>query len=196
MTMQTIVIAHAAFGHNHFSRTIICSSNGQMQKHSRLSRFRQALSAACEERYGHADVRGDLDSAHALMVRASSAIAVATPLARPLLEKQRRRADHAEEDYIRAVADVAARYRKPLPPERDVWDFDDETAGSVPNCRRRIFFISREIFAGIEILQREILRIVRHLAQYSIAAPDQVMNEGAATFVHHTIMHKLYHQVS
>ena len=41
--------------------------------------------------------------------------------------------------------------------------------------------------------QRELLRIVRNLAQYFYPQRQtKVMNEGCATFVHYTIMNRLY----
>ena len=41
--------------------------------------------------------------------------------------------------------------------------------------------------------QREMLRIVRNLAQYFYPQRQtKVMNEGCATFVHYTIMNRLY----
>ena len=41
--------------------------------------------------------------------------------------------------------------------------------------------------------QREILRIVRHVAQYFYPQKQtKMMNEGCATFVHYNIMNRLH----
>ena len=46
---------------------------------------------------------------------------------------------------------------------------------------------------SLKAWQREMLRIVRNLAQYFYPQRQtKVMNEGCATFVHHTIMNMLY----
>ncbi len=64
MTMQTIVIAHAAFGHNHFFK-----NNYLFQQWTNAESILEYLAfakryiAACEERYGFADVEAILDSA-------------------------------------------------------------------------------------------------------------------------------------
>jgi len=55
MTMQTLVIAHAAFGHNHFFKNnYMVPAMDQCRKHSGISRLRKRYIVACEERHGHA----------------------------------------------------------------------------------------------------------------------------------------------
>src|ERR1700761_837985 len=68
MTMQTLVIAHAAFGHNHFFK-----NNYLFKQWTDASgildylAFAKRYVADCEDRYGEANVERLLDSAHALM---------------------------------------------------------------------------------------------------------------------------------
>src|SRR5205807_7056668 len=68
MTMQALVIAHAAFGHNHFFK-----NNYLFQQWTNAEgildylAFAKRYIAACEDRYGRDDVEAILDSAHALM---------------------------------------------------------------------------------------------------------------------------------
>ena len=68
MAMQTLVIAHAAFGHNHFFK-----NNYLFQQWTDPSGildyldFAKRYVAACEERYGLEAVETTLDAAHALM---------------------------------------------------------------------------------------------------------------------------------
>ena len=65
--MQTLVIAHAAFGHNHFFK-----NNYLFQHWTDPSGILDYLEFAkryvtdCEERYGPAEVESILDAAHAL----------------------------------------------------------------------------------------------------------------------------------
>src|ERR1700744_2696541 len=67
-TMQTLVMAHAAFGHNHFFK-----NNYLFQQWTDANGILNYLELAkdyivqCEERYGEAQVERLLDAAHALM---------------------------------------------------------------------------------------------------------------------------------
>ena len=67
-TMQTLVIAHAAFGHNHFFKNNYVfkqwtDADGILD----YLEFARGYIAHCEERYGEAQVERLLDAAHALM---------------------------------------------------------------------------------------------------------------------------------
>src|SRR6516225_9606938 len=61
-TMQTLVIAHAAFGHNHLFKQWT-DANGILD----YLEFARGYIAQCEERHGEAAVERLLDAAHALM---------------------------------------------------------------------------------------------------------------------------------
>src|SRR6516164_9059562 len=66
-TMQTLVIAHAAFGHNHFFKNNYVfkqwtDANGILD----YLEFAKSFIAACEDKYGAAEVERVLDAAHAL----------------------------------------------------------------------------------------------------------------------------------
>ena len=68
MTMQTLVMAHAAFGHNHFFKNNYVfkqwtDADGILD----YLEFARGYIAQCEERYGEAPVERLLDAAHALM---------------------------------------------------------------------------------------------------------------------------------
>src|SRR5258708_10199876 len=68
MTMQTLVLAHAAFGHNHFFK-----NNYLFRQWTDAAgildylAFARDYVAKCEERYGVRRVERILDAAHALM---------------------------------------------------------------------------------------------------------------------------------
>src|ERR1700688_890853 len=67
-TMQTLVIAHAAFGHNHFFKNNYLfrqwtDADGILQ----YLDFAKSYVAQCEQRHGRAAVERTLDAAHALM---------------------------------------------------------------------------------------------------------------------------------
>src|SRR5260370_41780865 len=67
-TMQALVIAHAAFGHNHFFKNnylfkLWTDAEGILE----YLNFAKGYVAQCEDRYGQAAVERTLDAAHALM---------------------------------------------------------------------------------------------------------------------------------
>ncbi len=194
-TMQTIVIAHAAFGHNHFFR-----NNYLFQQWTNAESILEYLAfakryiAACEERYGFADVEAILDSGHALM---SEGVFRYRRPPRPsrarLIEKHRRRADFAEEDY-NELWRTLPQGAEPPPPGPDLWDNDsEELAGGPKLPEENLLYFLEKCSPALKSWQREVLRIVRHLAQYFYPQRQtKVMNEGCATFVHYTILNGLY----
>jgi spore cortex formation protein SpoVR/YcgB (stage V sporulation) len=194
-TMQTLVIAHAAFGHNHFFK-----NNYLFQQWTNAESildylaFAKRYIAACEERYGHNEVEAVLDSAHALMDQGVFRYRrPPRPSRERVMEKHRRRAEHAEEDYSELWRTLP-QSAEPPPPDRAVWEFDEDEMGSGAKLPEEnlLYFLEKNspVLRG---WQREILRIVRHLAQYFYPQRQtKMMNEGCATFVHHTILNKLY----
>ena len=66
-TMQTLVIAHAAFGHNHFFKNnYLFRQWTQAEGIVGYLDFAKTFIADCEERYGAIAVERVLDAAHAL----------------------------------------------------------------------------------------------------------------------------------
>jgi stage V sporulation protein R len=193
MTMQTIVLAHAAFGHNHFFK-----NNYLFQQWTNAESILEYLAfakryiAACEERYGHHDVEAILDSAHALMDQGVFRYRrPPRPSRARVLEKHRRREEHAEEDYSQLWRTLPAG-AEPPPPKR-IWDIDEDDFGDVKLPEENILYFLEKNSPSLKSWQREILRIVRHLAQYFYPQRQtKVMNEGCATFVHHTILNMMY----
>ena len=75
------------------------------------------------------------------------------------------------------------------PPER-IWD--DEGDFEDHKLPEEIFSTSSKNSPSMKSWQRELLRIVRHLAQYFYPQRQtKMMNEGAATFIHHVILNTL-----
>ncbi len=62
--------------------------------------------------------------------------------------------------------------------------------------QENILLFSRKIRRGCNRWQRELLRIVRHIAPVLLSprASTKVMNEGTATYVHYRIMNRLHQQ--
>ena len=193
MTMQALVIAHAAFGHNHFFK-----NNYLFQQWTNAESILEYLSfskryiAACEDRYGRDDVEAVLDSAHALMDQGVFRYRrPPKPSRERQQEKRRKRVEYEEEAYNELWRTLPAGIEPPqAPPVSDAEDgFDDEVKLPEENI---LYFLEKHS-PELKAWQREILRIVRNLAQYFYPQRQtKVMNEGCATFVHYTLMNRLH----
>ena len=95
-TMQTLVIAHAAFGHNHFFKNNYVfrqwtDADGILD----YLAFAKAFIAKCEDRYGPLEVERVLDAAHAL--RSHGVHRFPRKRQPDLSSEERRERDRAEE---------------------------------------------------------------------------------------------------
>ncbi|HEY2068879.1 MAG TPA: SpoVR family protein [Rhizomicrobium sp.] len=192
MTMQALVIAHAAFGHNHFFKNNYLfrqwtNAEGILD----YLAFAKAYIAACEERHGREDVEAVLDSAHALMDQGVFRYArPPRPSKERTLEKQRARAKYEEEAYNELWRTLPAGVEPPTAPLTPDPEDDD---GTMKLPEENLLYFLEKNSPGLRPWQREMLRIVRNLSQYFYPQKQtKVMNEGCATFVHHAIMNRLY----
>ncbi|MFC0217164.1 SpoVR family protein [Pseudochelatococcus lubricantis] len=193
-TMQTLVIAHAAFGHNHFFKNNYLfrqwtDAEGILD----YLAFAKGYIAACEERHGLAAVERILDIAHSLMNQAVHRYPRRSRLDLKA-EKKREAERHAHQEQVyndlwRTVpgtpktfrTEAAAGRRRALLklPEENILYFLEKTAPL------------------LQPWQREVLRIVRQIAQYFYPqSQTKVMNEGCATYSHYRIMTRLHEQGS
>ncbi len=197
MTMQTLVMAHAAFGHNHFFK-----NNYLFRQWTRADAILEYLAFAkgfvsdCEERYGLGAVEAVLDAAHAVMAQGVSRHARPRRRPDPARERERAALRHAyeQETYSELWRTL------PVAPVVQPVERDREGPGSSPEERRRLalpeenllYFLEKNA-PKLEGWKRELLRIVRNLSQYFYPQRQtKVMNEGCATFVHYEIMNRLY----
>jgi len=195
MAMQALVTAHASFGHNHFFK-----NNYLFQQWTDASailsymEFAKKYIARCEERYGTPAVEVILDSAHALMDQGVFRYRRPPRLSS---EKERERARERLEYEEQTFSDLW----RTLPP-RTSEDDADEVEQEVAERKKKLNLPEENLLYFLEknslILQpwqRELLRIVRVIAQYFYPQRQtKVMNEGCATFVHYYIMNRLYDQ--
>ena len=193
MTMQALVIAHAAFGHNHFFK-----NNYLFQQWTNAEGILEYLSfakryiAACEDRHGREEVEAILDSAHALMNEGVFRYRrPPKPSKERALEKRRRRMQYEEESRNELWRTLPAGVEPPgAPPAVDP---EEEAGPEMKLPEENLLYFLEKYSPGLKAWQREVLRIVRNLAQYFYPQKQtKVMNEGCATFVHHTIMNMLY----
>ncbi len=190
--MQTLVMAHAAFGHNHFFK-----NNYLFRQWTNADAILDYLAFAkdyvkdCEERHGHEEVEAVMDAAHALMrqgVSRQPKIPVSSKAAKAEKRKKRRKA------YQEATYDDLWRT---LPVKRNGQDGLDpvnpgEAQGLTLPEENVLYFLEKHA-PRLKDWQRELLRIVRILAQYFYPQRQtKLMNEGCATFVHYEIMNRLF----
>jgi spore cortex formation protein SpoVR/YcgB (stage V sporulation) len=195
MAMQTLVTAHASFGHNHFFKnnylfrqwTDAGAILGYMD-------FAKKYIAKCEERHGIAAVEAVLDSAHALMDHGVFRYRRPPRLSsEKVRERARERLEYEEQSYsdLWRTLPLAAESRDPEEAERNA--SERKKILNLPE-ENLLYFIEKHSLI-LEPWQREILRIVRVIAQYFYPQRQtKVMNEGCATFVHYTIMNRLFDQ--
>jgi spore cortex formation protein SpoVR/YcgB (stage V sporulation) len=187
MMMQALVIAHACYGHNSFFK-----GNYLFRTWTDASAiidyllFAKNYIASCEERYGVADVEKVLDSCHALMNYGVDRYKRPYPVSAE--EEKRRQAERVE--YVqRNLNDLWRTLPKAKTvDEAEVFRFPEEPQENL------LYFIEKHA-PLLEPWQREIVRIVRKVAQYFYPQRQtQVMNEGWASFWHYTLMNTLYDQ--
>ncbi|MER9605058.1 SpoVR family protein [Mesorhizobium sp. M0243] len=190
MALQALVTAHAALGHNHFFK------NNQLFKQWTDAGailgyldFAKGYIVRCEERHGLAPVEAVLDSAHALMDQ--GVFRYHRP---PRLSSERQREGIRErlEYEERSYNDLW----RTLPPSQQATNEkgqDPERKKSLNLPEENLLYFLEKNSPVLEPWQREIIRIVRVIAQYFYPQRQtQVMNEGCATFVHYTLMNMLF----
>lgn len=186
MAMQLLVIAHASIGHNAFFK-----NNYMFKQWTDASSIIDYLSfakkyvAECEEKHGHAEVEKILDSCHALMNYGVFRYKRPKPLSvHEEKELQRERIRYQQQMYN----DL---WETTIPKGRDTFGVSIERFPSEPE-ENILDFIEHNA-PHLESWKRELIRIVKNVAQYFYPQMHtKVSNEGFATFIHYTIMNDLY----
>ena len=192
LAMQALVIAHAAYGHNSFFK-----GNYLFRMWTDASSIIDYLVYArnyvtdCEERHGLDAVEQILDSCHALMnhgvdrYRRPSKLSLAQ-------EKTRRteREAHAQQqvnDLWRTLPQNPAKASKATD------KLSEEHPRFPEEPQENLLYFIEKNAPLLEPWQREVVRIVRKVAQYFYPQRQtQVMNEGWATFWHHHLLNTMY----
>jgi len=189
-TMQTLVIAHAAFGHNHFFKNNYLfkqwtDADGILD----YLDFAKGYVAQCEEKHGRAAVEQTLDAAHALMSHGVDRYPGKKSLDLRAEEKRaKERRNHEEtsfNDLWRTVPTGRAKSASLLSAERR------RALLGLP--QENLLYFPEKSAPRLKTWQRELIRIVRHISQYFYPqGQTKVMNEGTATYVHYRIMSRLH----
>lgn len=186
MMMQALVIAHACYGHNSFFK-----SNYLFKTWTNPNSiidylvFAKNYISECEEKYGVTAVEEIVDACHALMN-----YGVDRYKHPPRLSIQEEKVRQKErEEYIQSQVNDLWRtipQKKKAPKIDKTYKYPSEPQENI------LYFIEKNA-PLLESWQREIIRIIRKIAQYFYPQRQtKMMNEGWACFWHYQIMNDLY----
>jgi stage V sporulation protein R len=186
MTMQALVIAHAAYGHNSFFKgNYLFRTWTDAEGILDYLVFARNFIADCEQRHGEEAVELVLDSCHALMNYGVDRYKRPTRLS--MAKEQARQIER--EAYLQSQVNDLWRT---LPAKQEAGKERKSVRFPSEPQENLLYFIEKNA-PRLEPWQREIVRIVRKIAQYFYPQRQtQVMNEGWATFWHYTLLNHLY----
>jgi len=191
-TMQTLVIAHAAFGHNHFFKNNYLfrqwtDAEGILD----YLEFAKRYVTQCEDRHGRTAVEQTLDAAHALMSHGIDRYPGKKSLD---LRAEEQRAKERRSYEERAFNDLWRTV--PSGPLKSAATLNGEKRRALLRLpQENLLYFLEKTAPRLQPWQRELLRIVRNIAQYFYPQRQtKVMNEGTATYVHYRIMSRLHEQ--
>ena len=185
MTMQALVIAHACYGHNSFFKgNYLFRTWTDADAIIDYLLFAKQYISRCEEQHGVGAVESILDSCHALMNYGVDRYKRPYPVS---ADEEKRRQKERQEYLQRNLNDLW----RTIPKAQKV-DAEEETRFPEEPQENLLYFIEKNA-PLLEPWQREIVRIVRKIAQYFYPQKQTaVMNEGWASFWHYTLLTGLY----
>ncbi|MGV3739831.1 MAG: SpoVR family protein [Gammaproteobacteria bacterium] len=186
MTMQALVIAHACYGHNSFFK-----SNYLFKMWTSADAiidylvFAKHYITECEERHGIVAVESILDACHALMNYGVDRYKHPTPLS---LQEEKIRQQNRETYLQSEVNDLW----RTVPKSKNRTAVKEKKKFPSEPQENILYFIEKHA-PLLAPWEREIVRIVRKIAQYFYPQKQtKVMNEGWACFWHYRLLHALY----
>jgi spore cortex formation protein SpoVR/YcgB (stage V sporulation) len=189
-TMQTLVLSHAAMGHNHFFKNnYVFKQWTDATGINDYLAFAKNYLAKCEERYGIEAVERVIDSAHALQSHGIHRYPGkrSMDLRSEEIREQERRA-HGEALFNDLWRTVPGKGRK-ASKKTDV----DRRRSLLGLPEENLLYFLEKTAPRLAGWQREVIRIVRLIAQYFYPQRQtKMMNEGCACFVHHRTMTRLH----
>jgi len=186
MAMQALVIAHACYGHNSFFKNnylfkMWTSADAIID----YLVFAKNYISECEERYGIDEVESILDACHALMNYGVDRYKHPSPLS---IQEEKIRQQNRE---IYLQSQVNELWRT-IPQGKESNKYGEKQRFPAEPQENILYFIEKNA-PLLQSWQREIVRIVRKIAQYFYPqGQTKVMNEGWACFWHYTLIHALY----
>ena len=186
MMMQVLVMAHACFGHNaFFKNNYLFKQWTDAENIIDYLAFAKKYISDCEERYGIDEVEAVLDACHSMQEYGINKYK-RPPKLTPRKEEER---EKERQEYIQSQINEIW---TTIPTSNETDECPDEHKFPKEPHENLIWFVEKNA-PNMEPWKREILRIVRKLAQYFYPQRQtKVMNEGFATFWHYTLVNDLY----
>jgi stage V sporulation protein R len=183
--LMTLVLAHAAYGHNHFFKNnYLFKQWTQADAIVDYMVFAKNYIAKCEEKYGFEEVELTLDACHALMNYGVDKYK--KPSSISAKEEQERLKKKIEDDRI-LLDDIW----RTVPTKKQKTQITRFPAQPEENI---LYFLQKNS-PILKEWQRELIRIVRKISQYFYPqGQTKVINEGCATFSHYQIIQKMYEE--
>lgn len=193
--MQTLVMAHAGMGHNHFFKNNYLfrewtDAEGILDYLAFAKRYVEE----CEEKHGVEAVTRILDAAHALKEHGVDRY---KRHSKPNLKEEERRQDVRREELRLAYNDL---FEKTVPKKGEKAADASEEAKRQEELKQKlglpeenILYFFEKKSPNLKDWERELLRIVRNISQYFYPQKQlQMMNEGCASFCHYMILYRLW----
>ncbi len=187
LMMQTLVIAHASYGHNSFFKgNYLFRTWTDAEAIVDYMLFAKNYIAECERRHGVEAVEELLDSCHALQFYGVDRYK--RPARISMQEENERQRER--EQYLQSQVNDLWR----TIPRREQADAERSRPRRFPaEPQENLLYFIEKSAPLLEPWQREVVRIVRKISQYFYPQRQtQVMNEGWATFWHYTLINRLY----
>lgn len=186
LTMQALVIAHACYGHNSFFKgNYLFRTWTEADSIVDYLVFAKNYISRCEESQGVEAVEKTLDACHALMNYGVDRYKRPYPIS---AEEEASRQKEREEILQQQVNEL---WRTIPNASKD--DVQEENKNLLEEPQENLLYFLEKKAPLLEPWQREIVRIVRKIAQYFYPQRQtQVMNEGWACFWHYTLINELY----
>lgn len=192
LLMQTLVIAHAGFGHNTFFKT-----NYLFKQWTDAGNiidyviFAKNFINKCEEKYGITNVERVIDAAHSISQNSFFKYPRKEKLS--IRQEMDRKIDRAleEERSYNDLWKTLPNSEKPKISKKTMnYEFRKEKF-SLPE--ENLLYFIETYSPHLKNWEREILRIIRNINQYFYPnLQTKIGNEGAATWAHFNILNRLY----
>lgn len=192
--MMMLVIAHAAFGHNHFFK-----NNTYFEQYTRAGTILEDIARMksrmleYNQRYGERKVTQVLDACHALMDNGVSRGLVSKKLTPDEIKARDERIAEARRLANDPMIDrflLPSAFQDAAQSEAD--RVKKQVSQLVPIGEENILSFLADYAPHAEEWQRDLLRMTVQLATYFYPQRlTKMMNEGCATFVHYQMIHRL-----
>lgn len=190
LCLMTLVYAHAACGHNHFFKNnYLFKEWTQADAIVDYMKFARNFILECEKKYGPDEVEEFLDCCHSIQNYGID------------LYHHPKFSLKKEQDRIQKILKWEEENYNPIfdkdKKQRDYKDYDELDLNQLQTFlkepQENILYFLEKFAPNISRWKRELIRIVRKVAQYFMPqSSTKTINEGTATFVHYYMINRLF----